>query len=326
MKSRLLTLSITAGILLTTFLTPPQVFAAPYGLSINPPLLRVQVKPGKSITQVFTITNLNSEDKFLVARIIPFNEADKRGNPSINLKAKAGWEQFFTLANANIKLNEPFTINGGSSQQLILNITIPESASLQDIYATFLVTTYSNSTTNSSFQGSQISATIGSNLLITITSDVNPPTILKVQNLIPTSGTFFKLGNTYLVDNISPVTFSAEIKNDGNFTAETKGVFRITTNKNNPVYLEGILPVYVISKNTRTLINTQGKNFSFTPVLSQIGPHRASIEIITDNSNTTTSVDFIFLPIKALLGLLFSIILLNTILRLTQKPKTSELT
>lgn len=301
-------------------LSPKEIFAAPYGLSITPPLLRVQIKPGKAITQVFTIQNLSPDDKFFVARIVPFTESDNLGNPIINLKEQAGWQKYFTLSNSFIKLDEPFSLAGGASNQLILSITIPDSASLQDLYATLLVSTYTNAV-DASYQGSVVNATIGSNLLITICSELNPSTLLKIENFIPTSGTFIKIGSLYIADNLSPLTFSASVKNDGSFTTESKGIFKVTTDKDNPVLLDGILPVYVISKNSRDLLNTQGGVFSYTPTLSQIGMYKVSLEIKSDNANAGSSLNIVFIPLKALVGLLFSLIIIGTIIRVTQKPK-----
>ena len=72
----------TLPIVIISFLfflfTPSSVSAAGYGLSVYPPLLRVHIKPGKSITQVFKIDNLTSDDKFFVARLIPFSDSENR--------------------------------------------------------------------------------------------------------------------------------------------------------------------------------------------------------------------------------------------------------
>lgn len=301
------------------FALPSASFASDYGLSISPPLLRVHIKPGKSITQVFKIDNLSSEDKTLIASVIPFTEADSNGNPILNPKASAPWLNYFGLANSLIKLDQPFTLLAGSSDQLILSLAVPEDASLQDIYATLMISTYSN-TINQTLQGTAVKATIGSNLLITISSQAYPDTILKIENLSLTEGTYLKIGNIYFIDNITPLKFSALVSNDGSFTAETKGVFKITTSSNKPVYLEGILPVNVIAKSKRQLVNTNGQPFEYTPSLSNIGPHQISLEIKTDNSNTSGSIAVFFFPFKLALGLLASLIIIFLIVKITAIP------
>ncbi len=313
---------ITFILILTSVIChPASINAAGYGISLTPPLLRVNIKPGKSITQVFTISNLSGEDKLLVARIVPFSQSDEQGNPSIDLKSTPSWLNYFSLANTNIKLGSPFTIKANSSEQLILTLSTPASAILRDLYATLLISTYSNVAVLN-YQGSQVSATIGANLLITIHSDINPPTILKIKGLVPQSGSFFKIGRYYFADNITPITFSASVKNDGNYTSETRGIFRVTNNHDVPVYLDGILPVYVISNTQRTLVNIDGRNFSFTPNLSQIGFYKAVLQINTENSHAENASDIFFFPFKILSGLIFASIFLSVIIR-TTKMKSS---
>lgn len=305
------------------FFTSP-AHAAGYGLSINPPLLRVNIKPGKTITQVFTINNLTSDDKLLIARVIPFTEADDRGNPVIDLKNSASWLNYFSLANASIKLGTPFTVKGNSSEQLILSLTIPETSPLRDLYATLLVTTYSN-ILDVGYEGTLISATIGSNMIITVHSEISPPTILKVGSIFPASGSYFKIGNLYFADNITPMTFSVTIINDGDFTAESKGIFRISNRQDNPVYLDGILPVNIISGTERRIFNNAGNDFSYSPGLGQIGSHKVTIQIKTDNSNAENSISVFFFPFKISLGLFLALVVLGTIVKVSPKNSGGQI-
>lgn len=316
---------ITALILLSLlFIFPHTTFAANYSLSISPPLLRVHIKPGKSISQVFKIENLGSTDKTLVANIVPFTESDNFGNPLLNPKATASWLSYFSLANSKIKLSEPFSITAGASEQLVLSLSVPESASLQDIYATLMISTYENSL-NQSFQGTSVRATIGSNLLITISSQAHPDTVLKIEDFSPVEGSTIKIGNTYFADSITPQKFTATVNNEGSFAAETKGVFRVTTMNENPVYLEGILPVNVIAKSKRQLLNVDGNLFEFSPLLTNIGLHHVYLEIKTDNSNTTSSINIFFFPLKLSLGLFISLLIVVLIVKITSKHSKNPL-
>lgn len=299
---------------------PTSVYATGYGISLGPPLLRVNIKPGKAISQVFTITNLNNEDKLLVARVVPFSESDEDGNPRIDLKTSPTWLNYFSLANATIRLGAPFTVKAKSSEQLILTLSVPQTAILRDLYATLLVSTYSNQV-GITYLGSQVSATIGANMLITVHPDINPPTLLKINPLTPLNGSFIKFGNFYLADNITPISFSSSVKNNGDFTSETKGIFRITDRKESPVYLEGILPVYVIANTQRTLLNTEGKNFSYNPNLARMGFYKATLQIKTENSSAENSIDILFFPFKITLGIFFATFFLIIILR-TTRPNT----
>ncbi len=304
------------------FSLPESVTAAGYGISLNPPLLRINIKPGKTITQVFTIANLTNTDKFMVARIVPFTEADEHGNPIIDVRNNATWVSYFSLANSAIKLGTPFTIKANSSEQLIVTLTIPETALLKDLYATLLVSTYAN-VDNLDYQGSQVSATIGSNIIITVNTEINPPTILKISRLSPVSGAFIKIGSLYFADNISPLSFSAVVRNDGDFTAETKGIFRVASRGDKPVFLDGLLPVNVLSKTERVILNSNGDDLVYTPGLAQIGLFRATIQIRTDNGSADHAIDIFFFPFKIMFGLLIAIAILTSVLRLSQKSQSS---
>ena len=305
------------------FISAPQAAAADYGLSVSPPLLRIHIKPGKSITQVFKVENLGKTEKTLIARIVPFDKADDKGNPLLDPKKTADWLAYFSLANTNIKLNEPFIVAAGSSEQLILSLSVPDTAPLMDIYATLMISTYQNNI-DTTLQGTAVSATIGSNLLITVSTTAFPDTVLKIENFSPPKGALIKIGNLYFADSITPLTFTAVVSNEGKFLAETKGVFRVTTSQGTPVYLEGILPVNVIGKSQRQLLNTNGEPFHFSPSLSQIGPHQITLEIKTDNSNTTNSLNIFFFPFKLSLGLIVAIVLILITIRIATSTTKKE--
>ena len=296
---------------------PKPTYAADYGLAISPPLLRVHIKPGKSITQVFKLENLSQSEKTLVAGIVPFTDADELGNPILNPKANTPWISYFSLANSNITLDKPFTIKSGSSEQLILSLSIPEAAPSRDIYATLLVATYNNSIDND-FMGTSVSGIIGANMLITVNSQAFPDTILRIEDFKPQQGSFIKIGNIYFADSISPLTFSAIVSNQGSYLAETKGVFRVTA-RNKPVHLEGILPVNVIGNSRRQLLNTKGNAFEYSPSLTNTGLHRLSLEIQTDNSSTTGSIEIFFFPLKLTIGLIISLLIIATTVKFTTK-------
>lgn len=302
---------------LCLFVTTP-IQAAPVGFSIDPTLLRAQIKPGKSITKIFKIENKQDSDKSVVARLVPFNKSDSLGNPIIDVKNNANWLNYFSLSNTNIKFNEPFVIKGKSSEQLIISITIPETANLEDLYLTLLISTYDNNL-ESNQKGSLVSATIGANMLISITSDLNPATILKIEKIEPVTGSFVKISRQYLADNLSPISFTALVKNSGKFTTESKGLFRVTKN-NQPIFLDGVLPQYIIAGSERKLLNSDGKDFIYTPTISILGQHQISIVIKSENTNTENSIDIFFFPFKASAGLL----LLTIILRLIFKSKKVE--
>lgn len=315
MKNKL-SVAISTFLLSSIFIHP--VLASSIGLAIDPPLLRVQIKPGKSITKSFFLQNTGTEDKTVIVRVVPFNKSDKEGNPEINLKNQATWQNYFNLSNTNIKLNEPFNLKANSKEQLILSISIPETANLEDLYANLLVSTYDN-TLPSDQKGTQVSATIGANLLVTVTSEIDPKTITKIEKISLTSGNFLKIGRRFFVDNLSPFTISAVATNNGTFLTEVKGTFKITKPNSEVLNVQGLQPVFLVAKSSRNLYNSDGKLFSYTPNLNQIGLYTAQINIKTENTNSSNSLEIILLPIKATLALIISLLTLKTIISLTKK-------
>lgn len=298
-------------------LSATNIYAAPVGMSIEPPILRAQIKPGKSITKVFNIQNTEDQDKNIIVRVVPFNKSDTHGNPIIDLKNTTPWLSYFGLSNANIKLGDPFLIRAKSKEQIILSIAVPENANLEDLYVTLLISTYDNSLEQNQ-KGTLISASIGANILVTVTSNLNPTTILKISKIIPQSGSFLKIGTRYLADSLTPITFSAVATNDGKFTTDTKGIFKVSK-KSISLQLQGILPQYVLAKTSRTLINTEGKPFSFTPTINTFGTHTVSFDIRSENSNTSNSIEVVFLPFKALIAIFISLFIIKVVFSMTKK-------
>lgn len=301
------------------YLFPINSYAASFNLSINPPLLRVNIKPGKSITQVYKIDNNSTESKTLIVRVVPFVSSDKFGNPKIDPTLKVAWLDYFSLANSKIQINEPFEIAAGTSEQLILSLSVPDTAPSKDIYASLLISTYNNSV-NNEFQGSSVKASIASNLLITVSNQLSPATILKISDFSMESGSFIRIGNFYIADSITPITFFAVAKNEGEFTSETKGVFRIQKGEKKPVQLQSILPQYIIAKSERKLTNSNDKDFNFTPTANMLGLYQAQIELHSDNANSLSQINIIFLPIKLILGFAVGLSLLLVITNISLRP------
>ncbi len=298
--------------------------AADISLSIHPPLLKVVIKPGRNITQVFKIENRSAETKTLIARLVPFTDADDIGNPNIDPRTTAPWLGYFTLANSKIQLDRPFELKAGQSDQLVLSISIPSTAPLKDLYATLLVTSYAN-TIDSQLQGSAVSATIGSNLLISVSTQASPSTILKITDLLPEPGKYIKIGDYYFIDNITPLYFSAIAKNEGEYTAETRGVFRIERNEQNPVDLQSVLPQYVLSHSQRKLGTINDTGFNFTPGFNMIGYHAVRIDIRSENANASSKIDIIFFPGKIFIGIIAAIIFLKIIIGISNSPNIENL-
>ena len=308
-KNKLITLFTIAIIFLFSHI---QTVTASTSLSIDPPIVRIQVKPGKAITKAFTIQNRSDQEKQLIVRLAPFSESDKFGNPIVDLKNTSPLQKYFSLSNTDIKFNEPFTIKPDNSQQIVLSLSIPETADLEDSYFNLLVSTYDNSLPSQS-PNTSVSSTIGANLLISVTSELNPKTILKINNIQITSKNYLKLGKYIIVDSLSPLTFQISATNNGQFITETKGTISISKGIET-TSIQGILPQYIIKKSTRQLLNLEGNTqFSFTPNPLTIGWYQINTHIKSDNTNSNNSTDIFILPGKLILALILAIVIIRLI-------------
>lgn len=306
---------INSILLAITLVFPKTLTAQGLNLSISPPIFQATIKPGKSVSQVFTIYNNSSNPIKLTPRIVPFLPEDDQGNPSLKPQSNPAWLTYFSLANSKIFLNQPFTLPANSSDQLVLSIKIPENSPTIDHYATLLLSSQENPTEDLlTFNQSPVAGSIGTNILLTIANEVAPPTILNIKDLKPVETKYIKIGQTYFLDNFSPIHFTAKVENLGNHLAEAHGLFQIRK-KTNIIHIQSLVPVNVLAQSTRELTASPSGKLNFTPKITQMGRYQATLNIRSENGSTQNSINLILLPIKGFFGLLLALFLLTSILK-----------
>lgn len=293
-------------------------YAQSVGLSIDPPVFEAVIKPGKTITQIFTIQNLSEVQRTLVARIVPFIPDADSGLPLLKPNLQPDWLNYFSLANSFIKLNVPFEIAAGQSQQLILTIAIPDSAPLTDHYGTLIIST--NVDTNSSQKdhpSSLIYTTIGANLLLTTSNTVNPPTLVRIKDFVPDEkDILFRYGDYYIADNLNPIHFTASAENLGKFLTKTSGIVRVSRG-DTPISLQSLIPLNLLSNSTRPLQGSPSGEIVFQTQFTDLGSHKVEIDLRSENSTSHAEITLILIPFKILLGLCLGLLLLGTVVRIT---------
>lgn len=296
---------------------PTTIHAQDFHLSLSPSIVQVTIKPGKTITQVFNISNLSSSPVTLTAQVLPFTANNLTGQPQI-INSPASWTSYFSLINSDIRLNQPFSIPAQGKQQLVLHISVPNSLPTQDIYATLLLT----SPENASNSITSVTGGIASNLLLTVTSIDHPHSLSDISQFQPHSSILFKIGRIYILDNLTPVNFTATLKNQGHHLISTHGLFEIGR-QDNTIHLQSLLPIYTLAHSQRQLLASPSGQLKFTPSLHHLGLYQAQLSVRAPNSSTNTSINLLFLPLKALLALILISLLLYTIIKfnpsLTQK-------
>ncbi|HEX7543076.1 MAG TPA: hypothetical protein VF385_03270 [Patescibacteria group bacterium] len=172
--------TIFLGLFLYTlyFILNTPVFAQQVSLSISPPLLELFIKPGKSIMFAYKLDNLG-DPTFINLKILPFEAKDNLGN--IRIKPEFEGPVRFSLDNTDLKLEQPFFLKTNDSQQILLRIRIPENITDGDYYYSLLAET-TPPTASEGIGSARVKATIGSNILVTVSNsgniDIKPRVVL----------------------------------------------------------------------------------------------------------------------------------------------------
>lgn len=192
------------------------VFAQKLSLSITPPLLEVQIQPGKSLTQAYQISNNSETELVLKAEVVPFEPADEEGGVKFRevFEPKIG----FLLQNADLRLGQSFLLRPGESKQLVLKIRVPKNAPEKDEYYTFLISQVPKTLLGES--ASQALVRIGSHILVSISKEerlARKGRVVKFEARPKVADVFSKVNFDMIAENTGNRYFKpeAELKIEG---------------------------------------------------------------------------------------------------------------
>lgn len=138
----------------------PNVYSQTLSLSISPPVLEVMIKPGKSATQVFKITN-QGDPLLITSQIMEYNEKGIVRIPQFTP------EKWIDLINQDITFGKPFLLENREEKQLILRINPSKNTPEKDYYRALVLTSQSLQPTEQ--VKTDIVESISAILLITVT-------------------------------------------------------------------------------------------------------------------------------------------------------------
>lgn len=189
------------------------IYAQQITLSISPPLLEVLIKPGKSILIAYRIENLG-DPVIIKPVILPFIPQDNEGG--IKIEDEFSGPIRFELDNSYIKFNQPFFLKTRQSDQLLLRIRVPEGAPNGDYYYTLLAETQPPPTLEG-ISSSRAKATIGSNILITVTDSgkVEVKSKISLFDVLPRYNISLFGRNLKLFDSNDIIPISLIVENNG---------------------------------------------------------------------------------------------------------------
>lgn len=316
---KLLVLILMFALGFTFHLSP--AFAQQVSLAISPPIIESLIKPGKSILIAYRIENFG-DPVILSSYIRTFEPKDNRGN--ITIKDEAVGPIRFSLDNADLALEQPFFLKTLDSKQLLLRMRVPEGAPPGDYYYTLILQTEPPPSVSGSSH-SRAKATIGSNILITVSNtgklEVKPKIIL--FDVLSSIKIPFVGKNIRLFDSSNTIPVVLIVKNQGSNLIKPQGEILLRGNFGERASFD-ILPKNILADSERYVsaspsaeidcesdrAKTECKNETSLLIKGFfVGKYNLSTSVNFGEGTPTlfASISFISLPFKFIIGLLVSI-------------------
>lgn len=273
-------------------------------LGIWPPLLEVMIQPGKSITQVYKISNPGETDVILTSSIVSFSPKGESGDIELVNSDQLSVNSWFSFQNADLALGQNFVLRAGKEQEVVLRIAVPANAAESDYYYSLLFETMP-----SPFLGGQTATQsqvkIGANILLTVSRTGTPLLSAKIKE--------FAIRNSQFIDSFDKPEFILRLQNTGQSFFKPMGAITVNGWFGQKLTLD-LLPENVLANSVRQ-ISCQKDNNPLLCVLSSkflVGRYRAQAQLGLDKADATYQAETIFwaIPAKLILGALTSLLLL----------------
>lgn len=257
-------------------------------LTISPPILEVMIKPGKSITQVYKLTN-NGDPAVVVARIVELGANGIEENPAFAL------EPWIGLLSSDVTIGKPFLLTQGKTKEFILKVNPPEGTPERDYYRVLAFTTKPNPAGDSS--QSQVSETLGSPLLITTTK----------TGFLNKNVKIVEFDMPKIIDSFGPVKTTIAVANTGTTYTRPVGTINLKGMLGAAAY--EIIPRIILQGQRRSLATEDTSTDTDNPTLKlpgfYFGPYELKVQFTLDSGTKsyTETRKFYALPWKLLLAL-----------------------
>jgi len=305
------------------WLAAATVYGQSLSLSLTPPLLEITIQPGRSITQVYKISNQGETDLALTSQIVPFQPADEFGHIlPVGTTSKFKIQNWFSFQNTNLDLGQKFLLPAGQKQEIVLKLKIPENTPEGDYYAALFFATLPEVFLGGQ-SATQAQAKIGSNLLITVSRDGQPLKKAKITEFRLQKCLFRlplpvgKEKKWCLIDSFDQPEFLLRLQNTGRAFFKPMGRLTVTGWLSQKYLLE-LLPENVLVDSLRQ-IRCQFDNQPGSCRLNSrflLGPYQAKVEFGPDRVSVdyTATTSFLALPFKLSLGLIVIIAIIRLIM------------
>ncbi len=164
-------------------------------LSVSPPLFEAVIKPGKEVSQIYTISN-NGGDTIITPKIVYFEAENDSGNVKLTEDEAPEWVKYD---------KEPFNLRFQTDRQFTVLISPPEDIEEIDHFLTLVF----ESTTPTDILGQNAvfyKSQIGTNILLSISKDGN---LKKSAQIVDFTAPF-------IIDSLKTIPYSLTLSNNGN--------------------------------------------------------------------------------------------------------------
>jgi len=297
----------TLVLILTHLLFPDPIYGQTSSLSIWPPILETTIKPGKSMTQIFTLKNLG-DTTTITASIVPFDPSGQYGHVRLSNTPTPG-QSYFSLQNTDLglpdgKTNLPvtFPLKAGDTQDLLLTINPPESSPEADHYFSFLFN--SSNLGLIPHTGTRTLGSIASNILLTVSQTNQLSHMAKIENL--SASPCFPSLPFCLIDSFSKPQFNLTVSNTGSTRFKAIAHIDIKNTFNQSTATISFYKDNILKNSSRQLV----PDSTWKSVLP-LGRYQLTAVVTPQNStNTITQTSYIYIfPYKALLILIILLVL-----------------
>ena len=289
-------LKLTLTLILLTIVVDTSSVQAQESVSLGvfPPLLEVEMVPGKSITQVFKIYNQSEIPLILETKLVTFEPKGENGEIVLKQEPMGEERNWFSFLNKNLKIGDRFNLPAQTSQEVVLMINLPVRQAQGDHYYTLLAQTVPEE----SFSGnSSAQVKIGANILLTISKGKKEEQNVSIASF-DVKNLLLHWFNLKLIDSFSPPQFEIRLKNEGHHFLKPQGEIKITDTFGQEQTLllleENILAQSIRNVGCQESSTCQLKGRFF------LGAYRAQLVI----GNQNQEVVFVSLPFKLILGLI----------------------
>ena len=291
-------IAIAIVVLVLFFANTTAVKAQVISLSIWPPLLEVQMMPGKTVIQNYQLVNNTDSALEITPLLYPFLPAGENGQIKMldNAPDQTDRSPFFFSFSSGEKMAQPFLLKPKETRQIGLKITLPKSSSEKDYYYTLLFSTSTGSPEKEKNQTASVTQ-IGTNILLTCSRVEKPPLL----------GRIFEFSAPQIIDSFSLVDFNLVLENFGATFFKPFGQISVTGIFGQKDEIK-LFEQNVLANSKRKLLIS-----SFKPKLP-LGVFKAKLEFSLNEEGAlpvlTKEISFWYLPYKLLSGLIVFILII----------------